>query len=307
MRREKLDNNNSYMRAGQNEEYAQNPELVKIKAMGRTTITLSIVTLVFGMAAFGAVFVQNLSLKNSMENDLKDMSNEMKAMSEDIYDIRKDVGDISEDLCTGNPGSSGWYDPYMTTEEKPVIYLYPEENEEVEVKLTTTIRDTNLIMTWPEPVKIGDTYTWQVSAEPDGTIRDAAGNEYSYLFWEADKYGEADFSKGWCVKGEDTAEFLRETLAEIGLTPEEYNEFIVYWTPRMQGNAYNIISFQGSSYDEMFPLDIVTADGDTPDSMLRVMMAWKGVDEPVEMEPQEFETFDRKGFSVVEWGGTEIR
>ena len=301
-----MDNNN-YIQPVQMEN-TQNADLEKIRSQGRASIILSVITLVFGVAGFGAVLFQNMNLKNSVNKDIKDMSKAIDEMSEDIYDIRKDVGDISEELCTGEPcgTGTGWHDPYITT-DKPVIYLYPEESEEVKVKLTTTLEDTNLIMTWPVPVASGDTYTWEVNAEPGGKITDADGNEYSYLFWEADKYGEADLSKGWCVKGEDTAEFLRETLAQIGLTPEEYNEFIVYWTPRMQGNAYNIISFQGSSYDEMFPLDIVTADGDTPDSMLRVMMAWKGVDEPVEIEPQEFETFEREGFCVVEWGGTEIR
>ena len=299
-----MDNNNTYTQVPQDTGYAKNPDLEKIKAQGRTAIVLSIATLGFGIGAFGALFAQNVSLKNSVNNDISEMSKEMKEMSEDIYDIRKDVGDIAEEIsCSG-----GYSDPWGGYEvDKPVIYLYPEEEESVKVKLTTTIEDTNLIMTWPVPVACGNEYTWNVSAAPDGTIKDAEGNEYSYIFWEADKYGEADFSQGFCVKGEDTAEFLRETLADIGLTPEEYNEFIVYWTPKMQDNEYNLISFQGSSYDEMFPLDIVTADGDTPDSMLRVMMTWKALDGPVEIEPQEFETFERNGFTVVEWGGTELR
>ena len=45
-----------------------------------------------------------------------------------------------------------------------------------------------------------------------------------------------DFSRGFVVRGSDTAAFLREKLAYMGLTPREYNEFIVYWLPRMQNN-----------------------------------------------------------------------
>lgn len=52
----------------------------------------------------------------------------------------------------------------------------------------------------------------------------------------------------------------------------------------------------------------VTDDaGNEPDSVLRVMMAWKASEEYVEMNPQEFTTFERNGFTVVEWGGSEIR
>ena len=249
----------------------------------------------------------NMILKNTVSNEVSDMSEEILEMTDDINEISVAVEDISNsdtpvDNCTGNNlGRSS------DVAKKPVIYLYPEETEDVVVKLTTTNDGSNLFMTWPVPVACGNEYTWNVSADPDGTIKDADGNEYSYIFWEADKYGEADFSQGFCVRGEDTAEFLRQTLAGMGLTPKEYNEFIVYWTPIMQDNEYNLISFQGSSYDEMFHLDIVTADGDTPDSMLRVMMAWKALDGPVEIEPQEFEAFERKGFTVVEWGGTEVR
>ena len=112
---------------------------------------------------------------------------------------------------------------------------------------------------------------WTVTAEPDGTLYDENGDEYSYLFWEGENNTDYDFSKGFCVAGADTADFLREKLAEIGLTPREYNEFIVYWLPKMQDNPYNLISFQSEAYTDTAKLDI----DPTPDSVLRVFMAWK--------------------------------
>ena len=178
---------------------------------------------------------------------------------------------------------------------KPVIYLYPEETTEVDVRLET---DGNFIATWP-------TYEngWRVTAQPDGTLTDADGNEYSYLFWEAESDTVYDFSRGFCVAGEDTGEFLRETLAAMGLTPKEYNEFIVYWLPLMQGNPYNLISFQDEAYTESAVLTVSPA----PDSLLRVFMAWKPLTEAVELEPQTFAPFSRDGFTVVEWGGTQVK
>ncbi len=67
---------------------------------------------------------------------------------------------------------------------------------------------------------------WRVTAEPDGTLYDENGNEYSYLFWEGENNTDYDFSKGFCVAGADTADFLREKLAEIGLTPRERQRII---------------------------------------------------------------------------------
>ena len=177
---------------------------------------------------------------------------------------------------------------------KPIIYLYPEKDTEVSVRLDY---DGELTVTWPV-YEDG----WNVTARPDGTLLDAEGNAYSYLFWEGVTDAEYDFSKGFCVAGEDTADFLRETLAEIGLTPEEYNEFIVYWLPQMQDNAYNLISFQQERYTQAAQLDITPE----PDSMLRVFMAWKPLDRPRDIVPQEFPAFQREGFTIVEWGGTKV-
>jgi hypothetical protein len=36
-------------------------------------------------------------------------------------------------------------------------------------------------------------------------------------------------------------------------------------------------------------------------------MAYKPLDEYAEIEPQTIETPQRNGFTVVEWGGTEIK
>ena len=36
-------------------------------------------------------------------------------------------------------------------------------------------------------------------------------------------------------------------------------------------------------------------------------MVWKAVDEYTEIEAQTFTTFERNGFTVVEWGGSEIK
>ncbi len=176
---------------------------------------------------------------------------------------------------------------------KPVIYLYPEEKTDVSVKLDY---NGELTVTYPE---YGD--GWSITAMPDGTLYDENGNEFSYLFWEGKSNVQYDFSKGFCVKGEDTVEFLRWALSTLGLTPREYNEFIVFWLPFMQDNEYNVISFQYDRYTDNAVLS-VTPD---PDTVLRVFMAFYASDEYVDIPEQELTTTERKGFTVVEWGGTK--
>ena len=176
--------------------------------------------------------------------------------------------------------------------KKPVIYLYPTEKTQVSVSLEF---DGRLTCTYPE-------YDdgWNVTAYPDGTlINQADGKEYSYLYWEGITDAQYDLSKGFVVKGEDTADFLQDKLSEIGLTPTEYNEFIVYWLPLMQDNTYNLITFQGEEYTDTAVLHI----SPEPDSMLRVFMAYKPLTQYQEIEEQVFPSFERKGFVVVEWGG----
>ena len=43
-----------------------------------------------------------------------------------------------------------------------------------------------------------------------------------------------------------------------------------------------------------------------PESLLRVFMAWKALDAPVDLPAQTLPHVDRSGFTVVEWGGTEV-
>ena len=89
----------------------------------------------------------------------------------------------------------------------------------------------------------------------------------------------------------------------MGLTEDEMNEFIVYWLPLMEHNKYNLITFQSDVYTDSAKLNITP----TPDSLLRVFMAYVPLEEAVDIEPQQLSTFERIGFTVVEWGGSRIQ
>ncbi len=205
-------------------------------------------------------------------------------------------------------GVNGWlkindkdgnsYVIYEMMGAKPVIYLYPEQETDVHIELD--LKNAKLSTTYPK-------YNngWDVKAYPDGTIENKSdGTHHSYLFWDSrDDRTRYDFSKGFCVKGSDTENFLKEKLTYMGLTESEMNEFIVYWLPLMEHNKYNFIAFQTDAYTESAQLNITP----TPDSLCRIFMAYIPLDEEIEIEPQELETFERHGFTVVEWGGSVIK
>ena len=141
-----------------------------------------------------------------------------------------------------------------------------------------------------------------MTAAPDETLTDAKGQIYNYLYWEGETYTNYDLSKGFCVKGKDTAKFLEDALENLGLNRKEANEFIVYWLPLMQDNPYNIISFQTDSYTDAAKLNITPS----PDTLIRVFMTWQSTDKYLDLPEQQLSAPERNGFTVVEWGGTEI-
>lgn len=185
---------------------------------------------------------------------------------------------------------------FSDADAKPVLYLYPEEETEVNVRLDY---GGELTCTYPAYGREG----WTVTAAPDGTLTDKGGQTYNYLYWEGLSDGDYDFSRGFCVPGEDVAAFLEESLAKLGLTRREANEFIVYWLPKMQDNDFNLVAFQFERYTDHAGLTITPE----PDSLLRVFMAWRPVEGLVEIPEQDLPAFARKGFAVVEWGGAELR
>ena len=126
---------------------------------------------------------------------------------------------------------------------KPILYFYPEEPTICSVELEL---DGKFTCTYPDYEKGWKNFT----AYPDGTLIFPDGKAYYALYWEGLQNTQWDFSKGFCVSGEDTITFLEWALAEQGLTAREANEFIIYWAPLMQENPFNVISFQITAYTD---------------------------------------------------------
>ena len=77
----------------------------------------------------------------------------------------------------------------------------------------------------------------------------------------------------------------------------------MYWLPLIEQNPYNIISFQSDSYTDAAQLKVNPA----PDTLIRVFMVWQEADTYIALPEQELSAPERKGFTVIEWGGTEIK
>ncbi len=183
----------------------------------------------------------------------------------------------------------------------PIIYLYDEQEREAAVKL-----DLNGELTCTYP-KYNEENGWIVKTSADGVLTDRAGRQYEYLYWEADMDMVPDFSKGFCVRGEDSSDFLEKALAEMGLSDTEANTFIMYWLPQLEENPYNVIAFQTENYEMAAKLDV----DPLPDTVVRVNMLFYGSDEYVEMEEQDLSKMnpslqERDGLVLVEWGGGKL-
>ena len=184
-----------------------------------------------------------------------------------------------------------------TVSKKPIIYLYPEEQTEVTVTLG---KPDNVTCSYP---KYDD--GWTVTANPDGKLIDKDTNRELYsLYWEGEYSTPINTNEGFVVKGEDSSKFLEEKLAILGLNEREAEEFIIYWLPQLEENEYNFIRFATKEeIEESMPLEFSIR----PDTVIRVLMQFKEVNEDYKVKEQKLETPERKGFVVVEWGGTEIK
>ena len=188
---------------------------------------------------------------------------------------------------------------HSSISEKPIIYLYPKEDIQISVKLGN---EDKITCSYP-------TYTsggWNVLAKPTGDLIDLnSGRNLYSLYYECDNSAQYTMKNdGFVVESEKLVEFLEEKLSILGLTEREAEEFIVYWLPRLQANKYNYIRF--ATMDEInqnMPLEFST----NPDTLIRVLMTYKPLEHPIDVEEQQLSTPERIGFVAVEWGGAQIK
>ena len=186
--------------------------------------------------------------------------------------------------------------PIRTVEKKPVIYLYPKETMDISVHLN--LKNSKFTAIYP---KFNDENTWNVRAKPNGDIL-MNGKTYPYLFWEAESYNPQNTNEGFIVSEYNAEEFLEEKLKYLGLNEKEKTDFITFWLPVLLKNKLSLCSFQTEKFFENMELNVTPK----PDSMIRIFLTIKKLDTPINVKEQKLVSVERKGFTVVEWGGSNF-
>ena len=202
----------------------------------------------------------------------------------EVYDAETGyIIDTSEDDC-------------FTGSAKPIIYFYPKKDTKIKVKLGNP---NNITASYPKYKN-----EWNIIAHPNGNITDIdTGRNLYALYWEGKNYIDFNLDDGFIVKGEDSAKFLEEKLEILGLNEKEMEEFIIYWLPILESNKYNFIRFASmEEIEKNMPLYL----SKKPDTLIRVLMVFKGLDKEIKIKEQNLTKINRVGFTVVEWGGVNL-
>lgn len=180
---------------------------------------------------------------------------------------------------------------------KPIIYIYPEQEQNVKVTLGSSDK---LLVSYP-------IYNngWNVLAKPDGTLIDNKTNRELYsLYYESENNVNFKIeNEGFVISKDEIIPFLEEKLEILGLNPKEQEEFIIYWLPILQKNNYTYIRF---ATNEEINNNMSLQVEPSPDTMIRVLMIFKGLEEKINVKEQLLQKVTRNGYTVVEWGATII-
>jgi hypothetical protein len=181
---------------------------------------------------------------------------------------------------------------------KPVIYLYPEKEMDISVQLNIN-SDSKLTTIYPKFNR--ENNTWNVYAKPNGDIQ-LNNKIYPYLFWEAQSYSNLEMNEGFIVNDTNAEEFLENKLKILGLNEKESTDFITYWLPVLLKNKLSLCTFQTEKFFNNFKLNI----NPKPDTLIRIFLSIKKIDSPIKIKEQKLDKNERKGYTVIEWGGTNI-
>lgn len=185
------------------------------------------------------------------------------------------------------------------TRDKPIIYLYPEKEMDISVQLNINKKENELTTIYPK--FNGENNTWNVHAKPNGDI--ILGNKtYPYLFWEAYSYNNQEIKEGFIVEDKNAEEFLENKLQLLGLNDKESTDFITYWLPVLLKNKLSLCNFQSEQFFNNFKLNV----NPKPDTMIRIFLSIKKLDSPIKIKEQILEKNERKGYTLIEWGGCNI-
>lgn len=183
---------------------------------------------------------------------------------------------------------------WFTPECKPAIYLYPEKNQQIQVKVFPKGKFTYTDPIYPEG-------GWIVQASPDGRL-EYQGKEYPYLYYESaieNKYISKP-EKGYYVEYQNLSFLFDELLYKMGLNGKEIYDFKEYWLKALKYSPYYFVGVMNNQeIEKIEPWEITPM----PDSTIRVRLYFEPSLTKLDIEKPILPGYKRSGFSVVEWGG----
>lgn len=183
--------------------------------------------------------------------------------------------------------------------KKPILYLYPTQETEVRVQFHF---NGTLKTTFPKYDE-----NWKVIASPKGQLYDTKTKRtYTSLFWDGEielPKSHYQYNEGFVVAKENLTTFLIEKLEHIGLNHQETNDFIQFWLPILEQNQFNFIHFLVNDACNEVAVNTVHPQ---PETSIRVYMEFFGVNQFKSVPKQKLPKTKRKGFTLVEWGGTDV-
>jgi hypothetical protein len=183
--------------------------------------------------------------------------------------------------------------------KKPNIYLYPDKEIRLAVKLGNDDR-----ITVSDPLYNDG---WDVIAKP-GSKLTIDGSEYDYLFYEClVPATEFETGAGFLLPVYEREAILSDILDKYGFNAKEKADFLEFWLEYLDADtAYLMIPQSQEMVDKALPLNLSTP----ADTVYRI---WFGF-EPVNSDALQLPVLPealirpiiREGFTVVEWGGAVI-
>lgn len=182
---------------------------------------------------------------------------------------------------------------------KPAIYLYPPSNQLVNVKV---FPKGELSYTDPpyDPIR-----GWNVEAYPSGSLvtsYQSPVTSYPYLYYESKIYDSAikKPEAGWVVKFDELESLYNEILPKLGLNQKEANDFKDYWLKTLPESPYYFVGLVDKNQrDYLEPLEVTP----NPDTSIRFSLYFEPINAPRIVQEPEIKTPERKGFTLVDWGG----
>lgn len=210
--------------------------------------------------------------------------------------------------------------PFFTYTSKPALYLYPDKEQKIEVKLDKSIKYLNVIPNYHNG--------WVVMAKPTGILYDLQPqytncdelpynefgfeyskkacevNAYPYIFWDGVQLMKPLPNKelGFIVSKDEIDNFLNDKADIMKFNSDEKAEFVSYWSYRMKGTGWDnfrVYFLQNEEVDEYLPIKV----SPKPTSSNRIQIIISKAEGNEEIGEQPLIPIARTGFTLVEWGG----